>query len=134
MNYIPRKRHSEQALNLTPLIDIVFLLLVFFMLTSHFINEKRLSIDLPSSKSSINEQDSVEFLSLDASGELYYQEQPCSTTQRDQLLAKLAADDQALVIRADRNTPFAAVIGLMDQARTQGIASVGFATAEQAAD
>ena len=131
MNYIPRKRYSDQALNLTPLIDIVFLLLVFFMLTSHFINEKRLAIDLPSSKASINEQDSAEYLSIDASGALYYQDQLCSTAERDRLLIQLAASERALIIRADRLTPFDAVISLMDQARSRGIATVGFATAEQ---
>ncbi|MES9888895.1 MAG: biopolymer transporter ExbD, partial [Candidatus Sedimenticola sp. 6PFRAG1] len=41
------RRRSSTVLNLTPLIDIVFLLLVFFMLTAHFIQEERIDIELP---------------------------------------------------------------------------------------
>ncbi|WP_143558479.1 ExbD/TolR family protein, partial [Solemya velum gill symbiont] len=46
-----RPRHSNVVLNLTPLIDIVFLLLVFFMLTAHFIEDQALVVDLPDANS-----------------------------------------------------------------------------------
>jgi len=45
-----RRRRASTILNLTPLIDIVFLLLVFFMLTSHFIEDQAIDVDLPKAK------------------------------------------------------------------------------------
>ncbi|HKI60353.1 MAG TPA: biopolymer transporter ExbD, partial [Mariprofundaceae bacterium] len=47
-------RRSGQAPNLTPLIDIVFLLLVFFMLTAHFVRDEGLPIELPEAASAIS--------------------------------------------------------------------------------
>ncbi|WP_277400410.1 ExbD/TolR family protein [Candidatus Vondammii sp. HM_W22] len=52
-----RRRHSNVVLNLTPLIDIVFLLLVFFMLTAHFIEDESIAIDLPEATSSAKADD-----------------------------------------------------------------------------
>ncbi|MEW8251868.1 MAG: biopolymer transporter ExbD, partial [Candidatus Thiodiazotropha sp.] len=60
------KRRSSHVLNLTPLIDIVFLLLVFFMLTAHFIEDQAIDIQLPEAQTSqpSAEDDTVEIVLL----------------------------------------------------------------------
>ena len=65
--------HGLTTLNLTPLIDIVFLLLVFFMLTAHFVDEKQIDLTLPGAVSAeaVNKELPVT-VSIDRGGDLLY--------------------------------------------------------------
>ncbi|MBV0934352.1 ExbD/TolR family protein [Marinobacterium weihaiense] len=128
MQYYPRKQLSSQSINITPLIDIVFLLLIFFMLTSHFINEKQFEISLPDAES--GQEKSVEqpkLISIRADGQLFQAEQLIAVEQLDSLLLQMARDRQPLVLRVDKQAPFEPVMALMDRARQQGVSAIGFA-------
>ena len=69
-------RRTSHVPNLTPLIDIVFLLLIFFMLTSHFVRDDALNIQLPEAESGepLDEKKSIEVV-IDAEGRWLYREQ-----------------------------------------------------------
>lgn len=128
MQYYSRKQYSSQGVNITPLIDIVFLLLVFFMLTSHFINEKQFEIRLPDAESGqVKSIEQPEIISINADGQLFQAELKIAADQLDVLLLKIAGKRQSLMLRVDRQAPFEPVMALMDRARQQGISTIGFA-------
>lgn len=135
MQYYPRKQYASQSPNITPLIDIVFLLLVFFMLTSQFINEKRFEITLPEAeRGQENSTHQLDLISIKGDGSLFHgkAEAPISAEQLKSLLIRMARDEQPLVLRVDKQAPFEPVMALMDQARQQGVPAIGFAVQEPA--
>lgn len=127
-------RRGSQVPNLTPLIDIVFLLLVFFMLTSHFVQEQALNIDLPVADSGevVTEDNQLEVV-LDAEGRFLVDDhfvEPDSL--EDVLTQKLGQREDRLVrVRGDRGAPLGLAVTVLDAARKAGASGVDIVTEQQ---
>lgn len=128
------KRREEPDVNLTPLIDVVFLLLIFFMVSTTFDRETEISIELPqaSGKPSENLPQLVE-ISIDEKGRYFVNKEEVINTQLETLkqAIKKAAGDEAkprVLLSADKMTPHQAVITAMDAARQLGFVQLTFAT------
>lgn len=137
MNLRPRRR-GDPEINLTSLIDVVFLLLLFFILTTSFNRESALRIDLPkaSEQATVEEQKPI-MLSIDAAGEFYVDGRQVVNTQVESLKRVLRAalgerKDPPLIISADAKTPHQAVVTAMDAARQVGLIHLSIATKEPA--
>lgn len=137
MNMQPRRR-EEPDVNLTPLIDVVFLLLIFFMVSTTFERETEISIELPeaSGKQVENDRQPVE-ISIDAKGRYFVNKVEVINTQLDTLKQEIkrAAGDQAkpqVLLSVDKATPHQAVITAMDAARQLGFVNLTFATSKPA--
>ena len=132
MNF--RKQKSEEPeVNITPLIDIVFLLLIFFMVSTTFKQDFEVSIELPEASSDTRIEDKSVEISIDAKGEFYVNHQKLINTQQSTLkraLEKAAGKGRGMpvIISADGKTPHQAVIAAMDAARQLGFNRVTFAT------
>lgn len=129
-----RAQREEPDVNLTPLIDVVFLLLIFFMVSTTFERESEISIELPEASGEVveTEQRKVE-ITIDEKGRYYVNQQAVINTQIDTLkraIAEAAGDDPEpqVILSADRNTPHQAVISAMDAARQLGFVHLTFAT------
>jgi biopolymer transport protein ExbD len=125
------KRRSNQVLNLTPLIDIVFLLLVFFMLTAHFIEDQAIDIQLPEAQSSnpSKEDDTVEII-MKPNGDLLVDGHPATlNTLEETLRGALHAPDKRFVrLKGDQNAQFGLGIKVIDAARNAGAESLDILT------
>lgn len=133
MNLRPTPREPVD-INLTPLIDVVFLLLIFFMVSTTFNRDSELSIELPaaSAEAQAREPQSIE-VAIDAQGRFYINGRELLNTQSKTLrraLAEAAGDNEAppVIISADAKTPHQAVIRIMDAARELGFVRLTFAT------
>jgi biopolymer transport protein ExbD len=131
------KRSSVAGtLSLTPLIDVVFLLLIFFLVTSEFEEEeRRLDIVLPTATSAVpmigKPREIV--IDIDDQGAVYLRGQEISMADLEKLLKATAAKNptnQSAVIRADRNTSFQPVISVMDVCNRTGISDYSVTTQE----
>ncbi|MEE4380195.1 MAG: biopolymer transporter ExbD [Candidatus Competibacteraceae bacterium] len=128
MNLRPRRR-QEPDINLTPLIDVVFLLLIFFMVSTTFRKETELSINLPEADQAptVTEEDRGKLeIGIDEQGQYFINGKALSDTRRETLQAALmeaVGDDPELplVISADAETPHQAVVTAMDVAGKIGI-------------
>jgi biopolymer transport protein ExbD len=121
-------------INLTPLIDVVFLLLIFFMVSTTFDRSAELAIELPESdaKPTTDEIKRIE-VSIDAQGRFFVNGQVLVNTQidtlKDAIRGELGAEDKpALTISADAKTTHQAVIIVMDAARQLGLSRLRFVT------
>ncbi len=133
-----RFKHSSVAstLSLTPLIDVVFLLLIFFLVTSEFEEEeRRLDIVLPSATSAVpmigKPREIV--VDIDAGGSLYLSGQPTDLTELQRLLRVAVASNptnQTVVIRADASTSFQPVVSVMDMCNKTGVSDYSVTTQE----
>lgn len=124
-------RRSGQAPNLTPLIDIVFLLLVFFMLTAHFVRDEGLPIELPEAASSIalDDQQPLE-ISISNTGRIDVAGQTVAIEALQERLAPMLAarDEKRVVIRGDRDVGLGDSVRVIDAARQAGATGVDIAT------
>lgn len=130
----PRRAQRDNSINLTPLIDVVFLLLIFFMVTTTFTRETRMLISLPEAEAEVmvSEQSTVEVVvSKDGS----YAVNGQSLINRDikTIMAALkdasAGDNKMpLVITADALSTHQAVITAMDAAGRLGFETLNIAT------
>ncbi|MES9959105.1 MAG: biopolymer transporter ExbD [Sedimenticola sp.] len=125
------RRRSSTVLNLTPLIDIVFLLLVFFMLTAHFIQEERIDIDLPTATSAAaDEDDHYVNVTLLPDGTLLVDGIATTEAQlTDTLRGALHAPGKRYVrLRGDRAAQFGNAVTIIDAARSAGAESLDIQT------
>ena len=136
-----RSSQEEVTINLTPLIDIVFLLLIFFMVSTTFSKESQMRIRLPdaSPDSEVEQRPSRLVVAITKSGDYSIRGPNESTghhllSRERSVLAQAMAkgaqgtDELVVVIRADRKTPHEAVVRVMDVARKLGLVRITFAT------
>ncbi len=131
----PRSRRETVEVNLTPLIDVVFLLLIFFMVSTTFETRQALELSLPTSDSGSALAPSPVTLSVTQAGDYRLGDQTLAggDALRQALAAQAsAAREHGLVIEADARTTHAAVVAALDQAAALGIQRVRIATREGA--
>jgi biopolymer transport protein ExbD len=131
-------RREEINVNLTPLIDVVFLLLIFFMVSTTFTKSSQLSIDLPEATGEPSEtpQEQIEIL-VDESGHYRVNGRPLVDTHVRTLQAaiyKISAGDtsMAMVISADAQSSHQSVVRAMDAAGQMGFVHLSIATRQAA--
>ena len=124
------------TLSLTPLIDVVFLLLIFFLVTSEFEDqERRLDIVLPNATTAapMAGKPREVVIDIDAAGTTYVRGDPVSIDELEQVLAT-AVDrnptNQSAIIRADRDTAFQPVVSVMDVCNRTGVSRYSVTTRE----
>jgi biopolymer transport protein ExbD len=125
-----RRRRGIVALEVTPLVDIVFLLLIFFLLTATYVKNPNLDINLP--KASINQVTSHKrdiTIAIRKDGELRYDNQEVAPEKLEGILRAEFAEDQEsiVVIRADEGTRHGKVVEVMDLAKRVGFAKLAIA-------
>jgi len=125
--------NSELAINLTPVIDACFLLLIFFMITTTFIDIKGLTIDLPSADNSQNneEQKSKKDVNIQVSsnGEYSVNGEVVSATELSSAI-KTAMDlnnNRNVIIHGDPDSEHKFIVYAMDMAQGQGAEGMAFA-------
>ncbi len=128
------KRDNDLDLNITPLIDVVFLLLIFFMVSTTFQRESEISIELPeaSGKVAKNEKKVIE-ISIDNQGNYFINQRKVKdsnikTLKKAISMVRGEAKDPKLIISADKMTPHQSVVRAMDAARQLGLVHLTFAT------
>ena len=133
MNLKP-DRSDNIDLNLTPLIDVVFLLLIFFMVSTTFEQQSKLKIDLPEASATATEQnqDAV-VIGIDAKGRYFINDRQLVNSQIGTLKAALQKTigdhkDTQLILRADAKTPHQSVVMAMDAAAQLGLTRLSIAT------
>ncbi|MCW7553418.1 biopolymer transporter ExbD [Endozoicomonas gorgoniicola] len=133
-----RQTQEEVSVNLTPLIDVVFLLLIFFMVSTTFTRETRLAIDLPEASGEVQEQvrKQVEIV-IGKDGDFSVNGNSLVNSRLETLktaLGKVSDGDSTLplVITADANTPYQSVVTAMDAAGQLGFANLSMTTRKPA--
>jgi len=127
---------DEPELNLTPLIDVVFILLIFFMVSTTFQKESEIKIELPeASADAVEEKKDVLELVIDAEGRYFIEQQQVVNTELETLqkaISKFLGDRTGIpvVIRADRRTPYESVVRAMDAISRLGLVQMSLATSQ----
>ena len=128
---------SDPDVNITPLIDVVFLLLIFFMITTTFMRESELELALPEASGEPVTRDDQPFeLIVNYEGKYFIDDYEVIGKDLPSLKAALeksikGRENRPFVIRADGKAPHQAVITAMDAAGQLNISKIAFATVSE---
>ncbi|MFQ5345710.1 MAG: ExbD/TolR family protein [Mariprofundus sp.] len=126
-----KKSRPEYLVDITPLIDVVFLMLIFFMVSTTFNVSSSLKLDLPSSKATA-EQKKVEqvTVSINADGSFYVQDEAVEDGDLRKRILNVTRGDPKMrvVLRADAETHHKRVVFVLDTLRGLNMSKVGIAT------
>ncbi|BAO44489.1 ExbD/TolR family protein [Thiolapillus brandeum] len=141
MNIRPTRRSRRVLVDMTPLIDVVFLLLIFFMVSTTFDKQTAIKVDLPeaSNQTEENKQPQHIAISIDAKGHFYLDDQELVTHDLATLkraLGKAAVDNKEIpiIVTSDKQAPFQAVMTVMDAAGQLGLTRLSFLARATAAE
>ena len=142
MNFRRHRRREDWGVDLTPLIDVVFLLLIFFMVSTTFIRETQLRIDLPEASGQPTEQepDTIE-ITVDARGDYSVDDRLLLRSDLETLLRALeevvegrTRKEQRVIITADANASHQSVVRAMDAAGKVGLSRISITTRQPEAE
>lgn len=124
-------QRNRKIPSLTPLIDIVFLLLVFFMLTAHFVKDEALDITLPEADSAttLKDEDALEIV-LDNSGHILINQKHIAVSELEKVLQQmlLGRKNKQVILRGDQIAQLGLTVKVMDAARKAGASSLDIIT------
>lgn len=126
-----RKRREDPRVELTPMVDVVFLLLIFFMISTTFVETPGISINLPESSSQVAEKAPKEVkVYLSREGQVYLEETALSPAALRQRLVGYGPGSKRMtfLLLADEEALHGKVVELMDMAKEAGFGKLAIAT------
>lgn len=129
MNFRTQERKRGLSLDITPLVDTVFNLMIFFALSMNFIANPGMRINLPesSSASPIRERKNVEII-ITMEGKLYLNDEEIKDIYGQLKKMFASGNYDGVVVKADRYTPHGRVVEVLDAAREAGFTKLAVAT------
>jgi len=133
MNFTDHFEDEDPGLNLTPMIDVVFLLLIFFMLATTFMDpEKDINLDLPSTSEGGTTSEEIEELIINVmiDGSFVVNGEAMDENGLLARMSQAAAQDPEtqVTIRGDRQTPYENIVRVMDYSQRSGLSNLAVAT------
>jgi len=116
-------KKRKVSINITPLIDVLFLLLIFFMVSSTFLEQPGIKLELPSAQSAtvVEQKDYVLF--VDKEGKMYLNDKEIRLEDLESTIKEALPKmkDNALVLKADQGVTHGTVVRVMDTAKRSGV-------------
>jgi biopolymer transport protein ExbD len=127
---IKYKRKPDALLNMTPIIDIVFLLLIFFLLSTNFMTQEGINVKLPLAESTAPQTQEEITVYITHEGLVFLKNEQLSDTQLYTKLKSLIGDDQKrlVTVKADRQIVLNRVVKVMDIIKSAGAGRLCIAT------
>jgi len=126
-------RHRDRIqgiFELTPLINVFFLLLIFFMFTSSFIFQPGIRVSLPRAVTSEVLAPEEIAIIIDKDDTIYVNDRPISIEELTSNLRILAKEETPLLIKADRNSSLGRIVEVLDLCRAENLSQVNIATSQ----
>jgi biopolymer transport protein ExbD len=125
-----RRRHNHAHMSIAPLVDVVFLLLLFFMLTSHLMQEPAIKIKLPESKTAEAQKDAIKTIYISKDGGIYFMDKRVDLNNLQMAIKEGVKDIQIdfIRIKADRESDVGILVSVIDEVRLSGIKNYSIAT------
>ena len=121
---------EEEDINLTPMLDVVFILLIFFIVTANFIKEPGLEVNRPDAATSNIQENAAILIAIGATNDIWIDGRRVDVRQVKANITELLADNPqgSVVIQADEKAQADAIIQVMDQSREAGVYAISLAS------
>jgi biopolymer transport protein ExbD len=121
---------NESGIDISPLIDCVFILLIFFIVTTVFVEETGVEVDKPQAASSVQLEKNSILFALTEKGEVVYGGRDIGISGVQPLVRRmLQKEDLPVIVQADSAAPSGLLVRLIDEAKLGGAVKVSLATA-----
>jgi biopolymer transport protein ExbD len=120
------KRYIKPVINIASLVDVLFLLLIFFMVTSAFVEQPNIKLELPATSNTEVSRVERMVLTISRDGQLFIQDKPVDKQNLEKELRRVVLDtgEEILVLKADKMVPYGEIVGVMDDAKGAGFKKV----------
>lgn len=127
-----RKNREDAQIDLTSMLDIVFIMLIFFIVTSSFVRESGVDVNRPSASNASAKVSAGIFVAITANNDIYIDQRVIDAERVEATLERLLIDqpEASLVIQADEHAYNGTVVTVIDAAKGAGISNIALA-AEQ---
>ena len=115
--------------NITPMLDVVFILLIFFIVTANFIKEPGLEINRPDSETAEVTENAAILIAIGSAGEIYMDGRRIDVRQVKANVIRMIAENPqgTVVIQADEKSTADTIIDVMDEVREAGVIDISIA-------
>lgn len=129
---LAHKLEEEQAIDLTPMLDVVFIMLIFFIVTASFVKETGADINRPESSSAETREDASILVAINAQGEIWIDQRRIDVRATRANIQRLRAEKPggSLVIQADKRATADTIMQVMDAAKQAGVVNIALAAQE----
>lgn len=129
-----KKKADIQSIDISPLIDVVFILLIFFMVSTTFVKDLQLDIDRPSASSAERSSSKVIRVAIDKNSDVYVDNQPVKVWAIQSKLRDLlrVSTEKSILVITDEGVPVKTLINVVDECRMSGAKEVAVATNAEA--
>lgn len=123
---------EKHDIDLAPLLDVVFILLIFFIVTSVFVRETGVEVDKPTAMSTKTLERSVILLAITSDNQVVYAGSSIGIAGiRNVITVEMQKRQRPVIIQADKNVPTSKLVEVIDQVKLSGASSVSIATVER---
>ena len=124
------QEEEENEINLTPMLDVVFIMLIFFIVTASFIKEAGIDVERPDTFTAESQDDAAILIAISPNDEIWVDRRETEPTALRGTIERLHAENPkgSIVIQADENSSNAALIIVMEAAKAAGVPNVAIAT------
>ena len=121
------KREAEEAaIDLTPMLDVVFIMLIFFIVTTSFVKEAGVDVNRPKASQAKSKPSATIFLAIRANGEVWLDKRAVDVERVGAQIEKMLAESptDTVIVQADKESKHGVVVSVMDQIKLAGIEKI----------
>jgi biopolymer transport protein ExbD len=132
-NFIQDNREDEESsVDITPMLDVVFIMLIFFIVTATFVKESGIDVDKPSAATAILQEKASILVAIDADNQVWINRRQVDLRSVRSIIERLHAENPkgTVVIQADKESINDTLIQVMDASRRAGVYDIALATSD----
>jgi biopolymer transport protein ExbD len=131
-----KKQASQAEIDMTPMLDIVFIMLIFFIVTTSFVKESGIEVNPPQAQTSQQQDNTTIFVAINAEGDVWIDNRVVDIRSVRTVVARLHAENPegAVVIQSDENARTRELVSVMDQIRLAGVEKMAIAAQASAGE
>ena len=129
-----KRRHTDPAaeeaeINLAPMLDIVFIMLIFFVVATSFVKESGIDVNRPTAETAERREQGNILIAIAPNGEIWIDKRPVDIRSLRAVVERLVAENPegAVIIQGDRAAQIGLLVEVMDQVRKGGVSNVSIA-------
>lgn len=124
---------EDSTINMTPMLDVVFIMLIFFIVTSSFVKESGIEVFKPEAEKALKLERTSLLIAINRANEVWIDRRNIERSSVKPVIEKLYAENPkgALVIQADKDSNSESVLFVLEAAREAGVADIAVAAAEE---
>tara|TARA_B100000575_G_C23091092_1_gene629045 strand:- start:307 stop:717 length:411 start_codon:yes stop_codon:yes gene_type:complete len=124
------QEEESEEINLTPMLDVVFIMLIFFIVTATFIKEAGIQVDRPDTVTADAQEDASILIAISANDAIWVDKQERDSRELRGIIERLHSENPkgSLVIQADENSTNETLIQILEAAKAAGVVNVAMAS------